>query len=116
MIRDLQANPTAAGGVVRFNLANARVVVEYDDHGNRLSETIETLSAQSPAPTAATTAPTDPLRLLTDAQRATVAERRAVCEGCPENGGLTALTVKCNGCGCAGLSLVSGTCKLEKWP
>jgi hypothetical protein len=108
MIRDVQANATAAGGVVRFNLGRVRVVVEYDDHGSRLFETIEPLLSATPLP--------NPLATLTPVQRDTVAARRAACAGCDQNGGLAAVTVKCNGCGCAGLSLLNGTCKLQKWP
>lgn len=55
------------------------------------------------------------LRLLTPAQRDLVRARRERCEGCTENEGLSTVTVRCRGCGCAGLSLVHGTCKLGRW-
>lgn len=56
------------------------------------------------------------LRFLTEAQRSQVMERRNVCMTCVRNEGLTALTVKCGGCRCAGISLATGSCRLNKWP
>jgi len=122
VIRDLQANPTRSGGILRATLARATVTIELDADGQIIHHTatpiIEGLNPPVKPAVEGVGPAFDPLRLLTDAQRATVAERRAVCAGCDQNGGLTALTVKCNGCGCgcAGLSLVSGTCKLGRWP
>jgi hypothetical protein len=107
----MQLNPTPGGGA-RFvaRVARARVTVELDADGAIISHTAEPLAAEAPAPRP------DPLATLTPAQRDTVAARRAACAGCDQNGGLSAVTVKCNGCGCAGLSLLNGTCKLQKWP
>lgn len=59
--------------------------------------------------------PTPSPHLLSEAQRTVSLARYTVCKACPENAGLTAYTVRCKGCGCAGLSLVSGVCKLGKW-
>jgi len=41
--------------------------------------------------------------------------RRSICNTCSESNGTTRYTVKCKNCGCAGLSLLNGVCKLEKW-
>ena len=106
-----QINTTPGGGLrVRGLAARAVVFVELDADGQIISHTATPREPDAPTPVP------DPLRLLTDAQRATVAERRAVCAGCDQNGGLTALTVKCNGCGCVGLSLLNGTHKFARWP
>jgi hypothetical protein len=107
----MQLNPTPGGGA-RFvaRVARARVTVDLDADGEIISHTI-TPRETTPAPIAP-----DPLRLLTEAQGLLVSARKAVCAGCDQNGGLAAVTVKCNGCGCSGLSLLNGTCKLNKWP
>ena len=54
-------------------------------------------------------------RFYSEADQAIVARHRAACESCSENGGLSVASVKCKGCGCAGLSLLSGVCKAGKW-
>jgi len=56
------------------------------------------------------------MRFLSDEKRSLVLARRTVCERCDRNEGLAALTVKCNGCRCAGISLSNGSCRLDKWP
>jgi len=49
--------------------------------------------------------------------------RAAICEKCPHNNGISrevnrwpVHTVRCELCGCAGLSLTRGTCAAGKWP
>lgn len=56
------------------------------------------------------------LRFYDADQQAQIESRRKVCLTCDENRGLTVLTVKCRSCGCAGVALVSGRCRLRKWP
>lgn len=56
------------------------------------------------------------LSILTPAQNDLVEKRRACCEACRLSQGVTVLTVRCDACGCAGVSLVHGRCKLYKWP
>ena len=51
------------------------------------------------------------LSLLSPPQRVTVEARRAVCEPCSENKKLHTVSVKCEACGCAGVSLIHGRCK-----
>jgi len=58
----------------------------------------------------------DPTRFLSDEQREFVNARRAVCNTCDSKRRLTALTINCRSCGCAGLSLLNGRCHLGKWP
>lgn len=58
----------------------------------------------------------DPARFLSDEQRELVSSRRAICNTCDSKRRLTALTVNCRSCGCAGLSLLNGRCHLGKWP
>lgn len=94
----------------RATLARAIVVTEYDADGQIIRHTATPREPDAPTP------PRDPLATLTDAQRETVAMRKSACSGCEHNGGLTAVTVRCAGCGCAGLSLLNGTCKMGKWP
>ncbi len=65
-------------------------------------------------PSASTDALLHKMRFLSPEQRALA--RRAVCERCDRNGGLTALTVERSGCRCAGVSLATGSCRLNKWP
>lgn len=60
--------------------------------------------------------PVDPARFLSAEQRSRVETRRQTCIPCDSNRGLTALTVNCRSCGCAGVSLVHGRCYLNKWP
>ena len=47
----------------------------------------------------------------------------AVCESCPELRGVSRVVkgrdvyrVRCNACGCGGLSLANGRCPQDKWP
>jgi hypothetical protein len=42
--------------------------------------------------------------------------RREACGDCGQNAGLHVLTVECEKCGCSGLSLLRGRCKMRKWP
>ncbi|MFN3167912.1 MAG: hypothetical protein ACE37H_12710 [Phycisphaeraceae bacterium] len=56
------------------------------------------------------------LSLLTPAQRDRVEARRRVCAPCSQNQKLSVVSVKCEACGCAGVSLIHGRCKLRKWP
>ena len=77
-------------------------------------------SGQNPGVAASTVAPgvlAAPVlpAILTDAQRELVAARKAICGPCDQHDGLNLVTVKCKGCQCVGLSLVSGKCKLGKW-
>jgi len=63
----------------------------------------------------ATITPRDP-RVLSPEQRQLAVDRAAVCgRGCRFNRGLTDLKVKCDLCGCGGLSLVHGDCPAGKW-
>ena len=56
------------------------------------------------------------LSLLTPAQRELVEARRSHCEPCSQNKKLSIVSVQCDACGCAGVSLIHGRCKLRKWP
>lgn len=55
------------------------------------------------------------LVLLSDDQQRTIASRKAVCESCAHAKRLHKISVHCEGCGCAGLSLLTGTCPRNKW-
>jgi len=55
-------------------------------------------------------------RFLTDADRATILLRLPVCQSCGMFRGSTTMTVACGQCGCAGLSLISGSCPSGLWP
>lgn len=52
-----------------------------------------------------------------------LAEQRAkICEPCLESRGVSLIVnsfevyrVKCNACGCPGMSLIGGTCPLNQW-
>lgn len=57
----------------------------------------------------------DRLSVISPDQRARVESRREACADCPENRGLSAFAVRCDGCKCVGLSLLNGACKLGKW-
>ncbi len=53
--------------------------------------------------------PVDTVPLRTEA-------RRQTCKSCPQFGGVAGLNlVRCKDCGCAGLSLVNGTCPRKSW-
>lgn len=54
-------------------------------------------------------------RFMREADRRCAEERRTICLYCPSCCGPNVLTVCCRQCGCAGLSLLSGDCKLGKW-
>lgn len=62
--------------------------------------------------------PVDPpaARFLTDADRAVILLRLPVCQSCGMFKGSTTMTVACGQCGCAGLSLISGSCPSGLWP
>ncbi len=53
--------------------------------------------------------------VLSEAQAVLVTERRSICQECGQNAGLHVLTVTCDKCGCEGLSLIRGRCKMRKW-
>lgn len=53
--------------------------------------------------------------ILTQDQQQRVRERKAICATCDRAKGFTQLTVRCDGCGCAGLSLLTGKCPKDKW-
>ena len=57
-----------------------------------------------------------PLRFFSKSQRILVDTRRRVCSTCDSKRSLTALTVNCRSCGCAGVSFLHGRCHLHKWP
>lgn len=106
----MQFRVTPSGGrVAEGSTKFGTYRVEWDSFNRLVSESCTPLEPPKPSGP-------DPLATLTDAQRSTVATRKAVCNACDQNGGLSAVTVKCHGCGCAGLSLLNGTCKLNKWP
>ena len=67
----------------------------------------------APAPAAGVTALST---ILTEDQQQRVRERKAICATCDRAKGFTQLTVRCDGCGCVGLSLLNGRCPLGKWP
>lgn len=54
--------------------------------------------------------------MLTVAQQRTVESRRAICNSCEYARRVHRLSVHCEGCGCAGLSLLNGRCPRNKWP
>lgn len=56
------------------------------------------------------------LRRLKPEQRGLVETRRRYCKPCSQNKKLSILSVQCQACGCAGVSLIHGRCKLRKWP
>lgn len=56
------------------------------------------------------------LSLLKPEQRELVEARRGFCGPCSQNSGLGTATVRCKACGCAGVSLIHGRCRLRKWP
>ena len=56
------------------------------------------------------------LSLLRPEQREVVEQRKARCGPCSQNQKLGVVTVQCKACGCAGVSLIHGRCKLRKWP
>jgi len=53
--------------------------------------------------------------ILTDEQKQRMQTHRAICETCEHARGFTQVTVKCQGCGCAGVSLLNGRCPKDKW-
>lgn len=55
------------------------------------------------------------LTILTLEQKQRVQAHRAVCEHCEHAKGFTQVTVKCEGCGCSGVSLLNGKCPQNKW-
>lgn len=56
------------------------------------------------------------LSLLKPEQREVVEQRKKRCGPCSQNEKLGVVTVQCKACGCAGVSLIHGRCKLRKWP
>ena len=56
------------------------------------------------------------LSLLKPDQRELVESRRRHCKPCSQNRKLSVVSVQCQACGCAGVSLIHGRCKLRKWP
>lgn len=103
------------GRILEGDTAFGKFRVEWAADGSLLSQSMEIRTP--PAPPAV-----DPLKHLTETQRSTVEAHRTTCQTsgpngapCEMNGGMTGLTVKCHGCGCAGLSLLHGQCKLGKW-
>lgn len=56
------------------------------------------------------------ISLLKPEQQELVALRKQHCEPCSQNRQLNAVSVQCEACGCAGVSLMHGRCKLRKWP
>lgn len=46
----------------------------------------------------------------------TIRLRLPICAPCTENDRLTELVVHCKACGCGAVSLLHGSCKLNKWP
>lgn len=129
----MQMNPTIAGGAIfRATLARARVATEYDAAGQIIHHAA---TPREPAPATpaiegsnprdkpvvegATPAPVP--RPPTSADLRLMADRLDVCAppigpACPDFGGAGERTVRCEGCGCAGLSLRSGACKRGAWP
>ena len=55
-------------------------------------------------------------RFLTDEQRAVIAIRLPICQPCEHYRGHSVMTVACAKCGCAGLSLLTGSCPSGLWP
>lgn len=94
---------------------------EWDAADRLVGEGIDRRAVDRPqqaAPARATPAPA----LVTPADLRLAADRLEACQTtgpdgkpCPELLGVGVLTVNCRGCGCAGLSLRTGVCKLNKW-
>ncbi len=78
--------------------------------------TCRTCLGQTMAPTSSPAVKASLPTLLTPLQQKRVTDHRAICESCEHAKGFTRLTVRCEDCGCAGLSLINGRCPKKKWP
>ncbi|MCX5658587.1 MAG: hypothetical protein NTW19_02560 [Planctomycetota bacterium] len=116
----MQFSPTKDGGrVASGSTPWGDYRVEWDARGRLVAQAMTARRPEGPAPSNAgmtTDAAERATRFLDERQRTFLQARRARCAECPENQGITALTVNCRGCGCTGLSFLHGACKLGRWP